>query len=253
MVNNIQELIDHVKDKPVPQHVAIIMDGNGRWAKLHGLARTAGHRYGVEKLKELLTVSKKIGVKYVTAYAFSTENWSRPKEEVDMLMKLIVEFINKEIENIREQGARIHVLGDYSVLPESSRKAVQYAIDRTADNTDLHLCVALNYGGRNELVRAFKLMAKKIVNGDIDIDDVTEQTISDHLYTSGMPDPDLIIRTAGEVRLSNFLTYQSAYSEIWISPPTVFWPDFGAENYLKAIIEFQKRDRRYGGLSEKNK
>lgn len=248
----IQTLITYVKEKPVPRHVAVIMDGNGRWAKIHGLARTVGHRYGVQKLIELLKTAKKIGIEYVTVYAFSTENWSRPKEEVDCLMKLVVEFINKEIENIKSEGARIHVLGDISVLPEESRNAVQYSMDHTAENTDLHLNVALNYGGRAELVRAFKQIHEKIVSGELQLDDVNEKTISDYLYTAGMPDPDLVIRTAGELRLSNFLPYQTAYSEIWISPSNVFWPDFTSEIFLRAIMEYQKRDRRYGGLSNKN-
>ncbi len=248
---SVQTMISLIKSKPVPRHVAVIMDGNGRWAKMHGFVRTVGHRYGVEKLRELLTVCKQIGVEYVTAYAFSTENWSRPKDEVDTLMKLIVEFINKEIDNIKKEGARIHVLGDYSVLPEESRKAVQYAIDYTAENDELHLNVALNYGGRAELVRAFKDMAQKIQQGEMSIDDIDEAAISQHLYTANMPDPDLIIRTAGEMRLSNFLTYQSAYSEIWVSDSNVFWPDFGKEYFLRTIMDYQKRDRRFGGLKSK--
>lgn len=248
---SVQTMISLVKSKPVPQHVAIIMDGNGRWAKMHGFVRTVGHRYGVEKLKELLTACKQIGVKYVTVYAFSTENWSRPKEEVDTLMKLIVEFINREIDNIKKEGAKIHVLGDYSVLPEESKKAVQYAIDHTAENDELHLNVALNYGGRAEIVRAFKNIMQKVQNGEIGIDDVDEKLISDNLYTAGMPDPDLVIRTAGEMRLSNFLPYQSAYSELWVSDSNVYWPDFGKEFFLRAVMDYQKRDRRFGGLSSK--
>ncbi|MBE5818507.1 MAG: isoprenyl transferase [Clostridiales bacterium] len=248
---SIQTMISLIKSKPVPQHIAIIMDGNGRWAKMHGFVRTVGHRYGVEKLKELLVTCKAIGIKYVTVYAFSTENWSRPKDEVDTLMRLIVEFINREIDNIKKEGARIRVLGDYSVLPEESRNAVEYAIAHTAENTDLHLNVALNYGGRAEIVKAVKEIAQKISSGELSLDDVGEKTVSDHLYTAGMPDPDLVIRTAGEMRLSNFLPYQSAYSEIWVSPPDVFWPDFGKEVFLRAIMDYQKRDRRFGGLSSK--
>ncbi len=248
---SIQTMISLVKQGKVPQHVAIIMDGNGRWARMRGLARTVGHKYGVEKLRDLLTVCKAIGIKYVTVYAFSTENWSRPKEEVETLMKLIVEFINKEIDNIKNEGARVHVLGDWSVLPTASRDAVAYAIDHTKDNTELHLNVALNYGGRAELVKAFKDMAAKVVAGELAIDDITESVIAEHLYTAGMPDPDLVIRTAGEMRLSNFLPYQSAYAELWISPANVFWPDFGKDVFLKAIMDYQKRDRRFGGLSSK--
>lgn len=249
---SIQALISLVKSKNVPRHVAIIMDGNGRWAKMHGFVRSVGHRYGVEKLKELLTVSKAIGIQYITVYAFSTENWSRPQAEVDTLMELIVEFINREIDNIKKEGARIHVLGDYSALPEKSRQAVQYAIDYTAQNTELHLNVALNYGGRAELVRAFKLMAHEISTGKLDIESIDENTISEHLYTAGMPDPDLVIRTAGEKRLSNFLPYQSAYSELWISPADMYWPDFNKECFLRAIMDYQKRERRFGGLTNKN-
>lgn len=248
---SVQTMISLVKSKPVPKHVAVIMDGNGRWAKVHGFVRTVGHRYGVEKLKELLTVCKQVGIRYVTVYAFSTENWSRPKDEVDTLMKLIVEFINREIDNIKNEGAKIHVLGDYSVLPEESKKAVQYAIDHTAQNSELHLNVALNYGGRAELVRAFKNMMAKVQSGELSVDDVDEETISENLYTAGMPDPDLVIRTAGEMRLSNFLPYQCAYSELWVSDANVYWPDFGKEFFLKAIMDYQKRDRRFGGLSSK--
>ena len=249
---SIQTLISLVKSRNVPRHIAIIMDGNGRWAKMRGFVRSIGHRYGVEKLKELLTVSKAVGVKYITVYAFSTENWSRPKDEVDTLMHLIVEFINREIDNIKKEGARIHVLGDYSVLPEESKRAVQYAIDYTAENTELHLNVALNYGGRAEIVRAFKLMTEEINSGKLKIDDIDEKTISEHLYTAGMPDPDLVIRTAGEMRLINFLPYQSAYSELWVSPSDLYWPDFNKEWFLRAIMDYQKRERRFGGLDNKN-
>ncbi len=243
---SLSNLIEEVKKKNVPQHVAIIMDGNGRWAKLHGFMRSVGHRYGVEKVIELLNASKKVGIKYVTVYAFSTENWSRPKEEVDALMELTVEFIAREIDHIKAEGARIHILGDYSVLPEKARNAVQYAVDYTAENTELHFNVALNYGGRAELVKAFKDMMNEVNDGKLDPDSINEKTISEHLYTAGMPDPDLIIRTAGEMRLSNFLPYQSAYSEIWISPSDLYWPDFTSECYFKAILDYQKRDRRFG-------
>ncbi len=249
----IQTLISFVKEKKVPRHVAVIMDGNGRWAKMRGLARSVGHRYGVAKLIELLKTAKAVGIEYVTVYAFSTENWSRPKDEVDGLMKLMVEFINKEIDHIKNEGARIHVLGDISELPEVSKKAVEYAISYTEENTQLHLNVALNYGGRAEIVRAFKLINEKIINGEMSSDDINEKTISDYLYTAGMPDPDLVIRTAGELRLSNFLPYQSAYSEIWVSPPNIYWPDFTSEVFLRAIMDYQKRDRRFGGLSNDDK
>lgn len=249
----IQEMTEQIKQKYVPEHVAIIMDGNGRWAKAHGFIRSVGHRYGVEKIKELLRTAKSIGVKYVTVYAFSTENWQRPKEEVDTLMKLIVEFIHKEIDEIKAEGARVHVFGDVSVLPDESREAIEYALDFTKENTELHFNLAINYGGRAELVRAIKNIAGKVKDGKLNIDDITEKMISDNLYTAGMPDPDLVIRTAGEKRLSNFLTYQSAYSEIWISDPDLYWPDFNKECFLRAIMDFQKRERRFGGLTDKNK
>lgn len=250
---SIQTMLQLVRSKPVPQHVAVIMDGNGRWAKMHGFVRTIGHKFGVEKLKELLKIAKATGVKYVTVYAFSTENWSRPQDEVEALMKLIVDFIKRDIDSIKAEGARIHILGDYSVLPEESLKAVQYAVDYTAENDELHLNVALNYGGRAELVMAFKRMMAEIRDGELNIDDVDEKTISEHLYTAGMPDPDLVIRTAGEQRLSNFLPYQSAYSELWISPNDLYWPDFGSEWFLRAIMDYQRRERRFGGLKNKNK
>ena len=243
-----KKLIEQVKSKPVPQHVAIIMDGNGRWAKLHGFARSIGHRYGVEKVIELLRTAKEIGVKYVTVYAFSTENWNRPKEEVEGLMELMVEFIHREIANIKAEGARICVLGDISVLPERSRKAVEFAVEDTAQNTLLQFNVALNYGARAELVRAVKTIVQKVQQGELTAEAIDEAVISDHLYTAGLPDPDLIIRTAGEMRLSNFLLYQCAYSELWVSDSNLYWPDFNRSCFLKAIYDFQNRERRFGGL-----
>ncbi|MBE5817237.1 MAG: isoprenyl transferase [Clostridiales bacterium] len=241
-------LLKKIKQKDVPQHVAIIMDGNGRWAKMHKLSRSIGHKYGVERMKELLRVSKDAGIKYVTVYAFSTENWKRSSQEVGALMKLAVDFINRDIDEIASEGAKITILGDISALPEETREAVEYAVKKTEKNDELYFNVALNYGGRAEIVRAVKKIAEDVKNGVIDIDCVSEQTVSDNLFTAGMPDPDLIIRTAGEFRLSNFLPYQSAYSEIWISDPKLLWPDFAGKYFLKAIYDYQQRDRRFGAV-----
>lgn len=245
---NEKKLAELVKSKPVPTHVAIIMDGNGRWAKLHGFARSIGHRYGVEKVIELLRTAKDVGVKYVTVYAFSTENWNRPKEEINALMELLVEFIHREIDNIKAEGARICVLGDITALPEKSRKAVEFAVDYTAVNTDLQFNVALNYGSRAEIVRAVKNIAAEVEQGKRSIEEIDETVVADHLYTKGVPDPDLIIRTAGEMRLSNFLLYQSAYSEFWVSDANLYWPDFNRGWFLQAIYDYQNRERRFGGL-----
>ena len=248
MLYTYKNLLKTIKQREVPQHVAIIMDGNGRWAKMRKLSRSIGHKYGVERMKELLRVSKDAGIKYVTVYAFSTENWKRSAQEVNALMKLAVDFINRDIDEIAAEGAKITILGDISALPEETREAVLYAVKKTENNTDLYFNVALNYGGRDEIVRAVKKICRNVQNGEMDIGAITEQTVSDNLFTAGMPDPDLIIRTAGEFRLSNFLTYQSAYSEIWISDPKLLWPDFAGKYFLRAIYDYQQRDRRFGAV-----
>ena len=230
----------------VPKHVAIIMDGNGRWAKERGMARVQGHKAGMESLREIVRHSSELGVQYLTVYAFSTENWKRPEDEVSGIFKLVVIYVKSEIRELSANNVKVNVIGDWSRLPADSKDAIQYAIDTTANNTGLQFNIALNYGGRAEILRAAKLLAEDIAAGRVKAEDASEDMISDRLYTAGMPDPELIIRTGGEQRLSNFLTWQSAYSELVVTP--VYWPDFSPEEYDKAIAEYQSRDRRFGGI-----
>ena len=230
----------------VPEHVAIIMDGNGRWAKERGMARVQGHKAGMESLREIVRHSSELGIRNLTVYAFSTENWKRPEEEVSGIFRLVVIYVKSEIRELNANNVKVNVIGDWSRLPAESREAIQYAIDTTADNTGLQFNIALNYGGRAEILRAARLLAEDIAAGRLNAEDATEEMISERLYTAGMPDPELIIRTGGEQRLSNFLTWQSAYSELVVSP--VYWPDFSPEEYDKAIVEYQSRDRRFGGV-----
>jgi undecaprenyl diphosphate synthase len=230
----------------IPRHVAIIMDGNGRWAKERGMARVQGHKAGMESLREIVRHSSELGVQYLTVYAFSTENWKRPEDEVSGIFKLVVIYVKSEIRELSANNVKVNVIGDWSRLPADSKDAIQYAIDTTAANTGLQFNIALNYGGRAEILRAARLLAEDIASGRVSAEDASEDMISDRLYTAGMPDPELIIRTGGEQRLSNFLTWQSAYSELVVTP--VYWPDFSPEEYDKAIAEYQSRDRRFGGI-----
>jgi len=230
----------------VPQHVAMIMDGNGRWAKERGMARVQGHNAGMKALKEIVKHSDVLGVKYLTVYAFSTENWKRPAEEVSGIFRLLVKYVESEIAELNENNVRVNILGDWSIIPEASRQAVKTALATTENNTGLVFNIALNYGGRAEILRAAKALAEKVRDGEMAAEDIDEAVFSDSLYTAGMPDPDLIIRTGGEYRLSNFLTWQSAYSELVVTP--VYWPDFTPEEYDKALEEFASRDRRFGGI-----
>ncbi len=230
----------------IPAHIAIIMDGNGRWAKQRKLPRTMGHRAGMKNIKMMVEESSNLGVKYLTLYAFSTENWKRTKEEVGALMDLVVEFINKEFEELHRNNVKLNSIGDISKLPEKSKAAVEDAMYKTRNNTGLTLNIALNYGGRDEIVKGVKEIAKEVLEGKLQIDNIDDKIISDHLYTSGMPDPDIIIRPSGELRLSNYLLWQSAYSEFWFS--NINWPDFTKEDLRRAISDFQKRDRRFGGV-----
>ncbi len=230
----------------IPAHIAIIMDGNGRWAKQRKLPRTMGHRAGMKNIKMMVEESSNLGVKYLTLYAFSTENWKRSKEEVGALMDLVVEFINKEFEELHRNNVKLNSIGDISKLPEKSRAAVENAMYKTRNNTGLTLNIALNYGGRDEIVKGVKEIAKEVLEGKLQVDNIDDKIISDHLYTSGMPDPDIVIRPSGELRLSNYLLWQSAYSEFWFS--NINWPDFTKEDLRRAISDFQKRDRRFGGV-----
>ena len=230
----------------IPAHIAIIMDGNGRWAKQRKLPRTMGHRAGMKNIKMMVEESSNLGVRYLTLYAFSTENWKRPVEEVGALMDLVVEFINKEFEELHRNNVRLNSIGDISKLLEKSKAAIENAKYKTRNNTGLTLNIALNYGGRDEIVRGVKEIAKEVLEGKLKVDNIDDKVISDHLYTSGMPDPDIIIRPSGELRISNYLLWQSAYSEFWFS--NINWPDFTKEDLRRAISDFQNRDRRFGGV-----
>ena len=229
----------------LPKHVAIIMDGNGRWAKKHKLSVSRGHRQGTETLREIIRHTDDLGIGALSLYAFSTENWNRSEEEVAALMQLILDFFASEIDELDEKNVRILILGDKGRLPEKQRETLIEAENRTADNTGLRLNIAVNYGARAELVLAAREIAALVKDGKIREEEITEQTISDHLYTRGQPDVDLLIRTSGEQRLSNFLLYQNAYAEFIF--PTVLWPDFTVHDYDEALEAFAHRDRRYGG------
>ncbi|MFC8687986.1 isoprenyl transferase [Brevibacillus porteri] len=230
----------------IPEHVAIIMDGNGRWANKRSLPRVAGHRAGMKAVKEVVKAADEIGVRYMTMYAFSTENWKRPRDEVDFLMKLPQEFLSTELDELIERGVRIRMLGSKNELPTHTLKALLEAEEKTKDNSGLQLNFALNYGGRDELAKAFSEMAAQVKAGELQPEQLTEELISSYLYTSEIPDPDLLIRTSGEIRLSNFMLWQLAYTELWFTD--VLWPDFTREHFYQAIVEYQGRARRYGAV-----
>jgi undecaprenyl diphosphate synthase len=230
----------------IPRHIAVIMDGNGRWAKKRGLPRLQGHNVGMMALKEIVKRSSSLGVSYLTVYAFSTENWKRPQEEVSGIFKLLVLYFQKEIKELNDNNVKVNILGDWTELPQDARRAIQTAMETTGNNTGLTFNIALNYGGRAEIVRAVRAMALAVKNGDFEWQDIDEAVVSSMLYTADMPDPDMIIRTGGECRLSNYLIWQSAYSELVITP--VLWPDFSPAEYENAIMDYQARDRRFGGL-----
>ncbi|MBN2388901.1 MAG: di-trans,poly-cis-decaprenylcistransferase [Anaerolineales bacterium] len=239
--------IDKVSNLKIPQHVAIIMDGNGRWAIGRGLPRLAGHRAGTENLRRIITASVEFGIRHLTIYAFSTENWGRPREEVDGLMRILEDVIDRELAELNKEGVRLRHIGRLERLDPKIQEKVLEAIDLTKNNDRLNLHVAFNYGGRDEIVCAIQ----KILRDAVSPEAVTAELVSKYLFTAGIPDPDLIIRTSGELRISNFLIWQAAYSEWYITP--TYWPDFDKGEYLKALEAFNKRDRRYGGLSENAK
>ena len=231
-----------IRDGQLPRHVAIIMDGNGRWAKLRGLSRSAGHRAGTEAVRGIVRACDAIGIGYLTLYAFSTENWLRPKEEVQTLMALLLQFFSSVIDELDEKNVRIRVLGDRSGLPQAQQRAVNAAMERTKNNGGLNLNIAINYGGRAELLSAAKMLAQKAQNGE-KIDDFTEADLVQGLYTEGMPDVDLLIRTSGEKRLSNFLPWQTAYAEIIFN--STLWPDYDERVFRVDLQEYARRDRRF--------
>jgi len=228
-------------EQPV-KHVAIIMDGNGRWAKSRGLPRLAGHRAGTENLRRIITASVEFGVQYLTIYAFSTENWGRPPEEVQGLMGIVADVIERELAELNKEGVQLRHIGQLEGLKPDLRNKVLHAIELTKQNSRLILNVAFNYGGRSEIVHVIQ----KIIADEVKPEDVSEALVNQYLYTAGIPDPDLIIRTSGELRVSNFLIWQGAYSEWYITP--TYWPDFDKEEYRRALDEYKNRDRRYGCL-----
>lgn len=241
--DNLNELISKLDTEKMPRHIAIIMDGNGRWAKQHKLKRVQGHRAGVKALHNVVEVCGDIDLEYLTVYAFSTENWGRSKTEVSYLLKLIMDSLIKEIDELIENNVNIRFIGTKEKLEESYNKKVMETCRKSWKNTGLHLNIAMNYGGRKELTDAFKYIYQNIKDGKIS-EEITEDLISQYLYTAGMPDIDLVIRTSGEERLSNFLLWQTAYAELWFT--NTFWPDFSKNEFLTAILEFQRRKRRFG-------
>ena len=229
----------------VPAHVAVIMDGNGRWASKRGLPRLAGHSAGAKAVREAIAASIELGLSYLTIYSFSSENWTRPKDEVSGLMSLFVEVLERELTNLERMDVRVVVIGAMDQLPDATRAAFERVVDKTADNAGLTLVVALNYGARIEIVEAARALAREVAAGALEADAIDEALFASHLYTTGIPDPDLLVRTSGEMRLSNFLLWQIAYSELWVT--ATLWPDFDRVDLLRAVIEYQKRDRRFGG------
>lgn len=232
----------------IPRHVAIIMDGNGRWAKRHGMARMFGHKQGVETVHQITEVAAEMGIEYLTLYAFSTENWNRPKEEVDALMSLLVDTIAKETPTLMKNNVRLQTIGDTYRLPELARKRFEECIAQTAGNTGLNLVLALSYSSRWEIANAMRNMADDLLSGKLRRECIDEEMVSAYLTTKGMPDPDLLIRTSGELRISNFLLWQLAYSELYFTD--CLWPDFTKEEFVAAIVDYQHRERRFGKTSE---
>jgi undecaprenyl diphosphate synthase len=247
--NNREEadLLDKLDLKQLPQHLAVIMDGNGRWAQRRHLPRVAGHRAGVKAAREIIEASARLKLRCLTLYAFSLENWRRPQAEVDFLMRLLREYLKRELPSIHKNNIRLLIIGRSEQLPDGVRKDIEAGMRLTAKNTGMKLVVALNYGGRAELVDAFNSMLDQVRENGMSAFRADEQTISEHLYTAGLPDPDLLIRTSGEMRVSNFLLWQIAYAEMYVTE--TLWPDFSRARLLEALTDFQKRERRYGGLS----
>ncbi|NRA50780.1 MAG: isoprenyl transferase [Phaeodactylibacter sp.] len=243
-----QELKSQIDLNKLPRHIAVIMDGNGRWAKQHGKPRVFGHKNGVTSVREVTEAAAELGVEYVTLYAFSTENWNRPKLEVSALMRLLVETLSNEINTLNKNNIRLQAIGDLSKLPSITYKALLAGIEKTKNNNRMTLVLALNYSGRWEVTEAVKALAEKVQTGELSAGDITPSSVDDYLSTKGIPDPELLIRTSGELRISNFLLWQIAYSELYFT--NTFWPDFRKGNLYKAIIDYQGRERRFGKTSE---
>ncbi len=240
--------LSNINLEKLPHHIAIIMDGNGRWAKLQGKPRVFGHKSGVTAVREVTEAAAEIGIKYLTLYAFSTENWSRPSIEVNALMSLLVETVRKELDTLKKNNIRLFAIGDLSQLPDKTRKALLEGIEKTKYNTRMTLVLALNYSARFEILNAAKKMAETINKDGKRVDEIGTEEFSSYLTTNGIPDPELLIRTSGEQRISNFLLWQIAYSELYFTP--VLWPDFKKEHFYSAIIDYQNRERRFGMTSE---
>ncbi|NLB42054.1 MAG: isoprenyl transferase [Clostridiales bacterium] len=245
-----KELTQVVKERPIPKHIAIIMDGNGRWAKARQLPRAAGHRQGVEVLRDIISTCSQLGIEHLTLFAFSTENWNRPEAEIQVLMSLMVEFLQNEIAELHKKGVKIWMLGEINGLPENATREIENAKMITRNNKGLQVNIAINYGSRAEIMQAVQSIARDVSEGIISLDDINEDSFSHYLYTDGIPDPDLLIRTSGEFRMSNFLLYQSAYTELLFTEKQLLWPDFSKKKLLECIYEFQNRSRRYGGIKE---
>jgi undecaprenyl diphosphate synthase len=237
------ELVRRIDFDRLPLHVAVIMDGNGRWAKKRNLPRVEGHRAGSKSVREVMETSSRLGIRYLTLYAFSQENWKRPRTEVNTLWKLLEEYLKREDKTMAKNRIRLQVIGRIEALPAPAQRELKRVMELTKDNDRLTVIAALNYGGRTEIVDAIKKLAS---SSDHSIDNLDEDTFSDYLYTAGIPDPDLLIRTSGELRISNFLLWQIAYAEIWITP--LFWPDFKRKDLIQAILDYQARERRFGDI-----
>jgi len=241
-------LLTHIDEDRLPKHIAIIMDGNGRWAKKRGFARTFGHENGAKAVREIVEGCAKLGVKNLTLYAFSTENWKRPKFEIQTLMRLLISSLKKEIKTLQDNNIKLNTIGNLDNLPSKVHKELLDVMDKTKQNTRMTLTIALSYGSREELVSVFKELAFKVKNNIISIENIDDSIINEHLYTRNLPDVDLLIRTSGEQRISNFLLWQIAYAELYFT--NTLWPDFTKEDLNHAIIEYQKRERRFGKTSE---
>jgi undecaprenyl diphosphate synthase len=241
-----RELADLVRSQPVPGHVAVIMDGNGRWATQRGLPRIVGHHEGVKTARAIVKAADAVGVRYLTLYAFSTENWARPEDEVSMLMSLLDRTVQSELPDLMAQNVRLRVIGRAEGVPAGVRRGIDKVVSGTSGNTGLQLQMAFNYGGRDELLDAFRRLGAEVRQGALDPEAITEKDISRALYTADIPDPDLLIRTSGEMRISNFLLWQIAYTELFITPE--LWPDFDGRALYRALLDFQRRTRRFGGV-----
>ena len=244
-------MTEQIDSQRLPRHVAVIMDGNGRWAKQRGLQRTEGHVKGVETVRKITEIASQIGIGYLTLYTFSTENWNRPKEEVDALMNLVVVAIERETPDLIKNNVRLDIIGDIERMPEFARERLTRCINDTAHCTGLTLVLALSYSSKWEILEAVKSISARVKAGELDIDDIDDACFSNSLTTRGMPDPDLLIRTGGDLRISNYLLWQIAYSELYFTPK--YWPDFDKDDFCEAILEYQRRERRYGKTSEQIK